>query len=73
MPLPLALSAPSSSVQERLMHALAGDRVPDSWAAVGYPSLRPLGSWMQNLLQRVTQIQDWCADLTVPKSVWLSG
>ena len=55
------------------MHALAGDRVPDSWAAVGYPSLRPLGSWMQNLLQRVTQIQEWCSDLTVPKSVWLSG
>ena len=55
------------------MHALAADRVPDSWAAVAYPSLRPLGSWMQNLLQRVAQIQEWCADLTVPKSVWLSG
>ncbi|KAL4450636.1 hypothetical protein ABPG77_000992 [Micractinium sp. CCAP 211/92] len=58
---------------ERLMHALAGDRVPESWSTMGYPSLRSLGPWMQNLLQRVAQIQDWTADLTVPKSVWLSG
>lgn len=55
------------------MHALASDRVPDSWATVGYASLRSLGAWMHNLLQRVAQIQEWCADLTVPKSVWLSG
>ncbi len=55
------------------MHALAGDRVPESWSIMGYPSLRSLGPWMQNLLQRVAQIQDWTADLTVPKSVWLSG
>ena len=39
-------------LQELLMAALAADRVPDSWAAVGYPSLRPLGSWVANLLQR---------------------
>lgn len=55
------------------MHALASDRVPDSWATVGYASLRSLGTWMHNLLQRVAQIQEWCADLAVPKSVWLSG
>jgi len=55
------------------MHALASDRVPDSWATVGYASLRSLSTWMHNLLQRVAQIQEWCADLTVPKSVWLSG
>lgn len=54
------------------MAALAADRVPDSWAAVGYPSLRTLGSWMHNLLARVAQIQEWTGDLTVPKSVNLS-
>ncbi|EFN51784.1 hypothetical protein CHLNCDRAFT_37234 [Chlorella variabilis] len=58
---------------ERLMLALVADHVPESWALVGYPSLRALASWMQNLLQRVSQIQDWCSNLTVPKSVWLSG
>lgn len=55
------------------MLALVADHVPESWALVGYPSLRALASWMQNLLQRVSQIQDWCSNLTVPKSVWLSG
>lgn len=59
--------------QERLMHALAADHVPESWAAIAYPSQRLLGSWMHNLLQRVAQIQEWCADMNVPKSVWLSG
>ena len=55
------------------MHALAEDRVPSSWAAAAYPSLRGLQSWMVNLLARVAQLAEWTADLTVPKSVWLSG
>lgn len=55
------------------MHALAGDLIPENWSTVGYPSLRSLGSWVQNLLLRVAQIQEWTTDLTVPKSVWLSG
>lgn len=55
------------------MHSLACDHIPESWSTVGYPSLRSLGSWTQNLLQRVAQIQEWTVDLTVPKSVWLSG
>ena len=65
----LTMTAP----MEALMHALAEDRVPAPWAAVAYPSLRGLGSWMQNLLQRVQQLSEWTADMQVPKSVWLSG
>ena len=48
-------------------------QVPASWVNLAYPSLRPLGSWLLNLLQRVTQLAEWTADLGVPKSVWLSG
>ncbi|KAL6747291.1 flagellar outer dynein arm heavy chain beta [Haematococcus lacustris] len=58
---------------ERLMKALATDTVPASWRNLAYPSLRPLGSWLQNLLQRVQQLVEWTADLGVPKVVWLSG
>jgi len=58
---------------ERLMTALAGDAVPPSWALLAYPSLRPLGAWMVNLLARVAQLAEWTADLVVPKSVWLPG
>ncbi len=52
---------------------MATDAVPGSWRNLAYPSLRPLGSWLQNLLTRVTQLVEWTADLGVPKVVWLSG
>lgn len=44
------------------MYSLAEDRVPASWAAVAYPSLRGLQSWLQNLLARVQQLVEWTAD-----------
>lgn len=65
----LTMTAP----MEALMMALAENRVPTSWAAEAYPSLRQLNPWIQNLLQRVQQLSDWTSDLQVPKSVWLSG
>ncbi len=46
---------------------------PSSWRNLAYPSLRPLGSWLSNLLARVAQLAEWTADLGVPKVVWLSG
>lgn len=58
---------------EQLTKALANDSVPEAWTKLAYPSLRPLSSWMVNMLQRVTQLVDWTTDLSVPKSVWLSG
>ena len=58
---------------EALMNALAEDRVPSGWTRLAYHSLRPLGSWLANLLQRFAQLNDWTADLGVPKVVWLSG
>jgi dynein heavy chain len=56
-----------SEPMERLMHALATDMVPASWRNLAYPSLRPLGSWLQNLLGRCQQLTDWTADMGVPK------
>jgi len=58
---------------EQLMKALAADAVPGSWRLLAYPSLRALGSWLVNLLQRCEQLTNWTADLAVPKVVWLSG
>ncbi|KAK9865962.1 hypothetical protein WJX84_007849, partial [Apatococcus fuscideae] len=58
---------------EKLMYSLASDLVPAVWTNLAYPSLRPLGSWLVNLMQRVTQLVEWTTDLGVPKSVWLPG
>lgn len=55
------------------MTALMEDRVPERWSSLSYPSLRPLGSWLENLLLRVSQIREWCSNLALPKSVWLGG
>lgn len=62
-----------SEPMERLMHSLANDAVPSSWRNLAYPSLRPLGSWLMNLLARCQQLTEWTTDLGLPKVVWLSG
>jgi dynein heavy chain len=35
--------------------------------------MRPLSSWVLNLMQRVTQLADWTSDMSLPPVVWLSG
>ncbi len=62
-----------SSVMEAMMTCLATDVVPASWKKASSPSLRGLASWFANLLARHAQLLEWTTDLTVPKSVWLSG
>ena len=46
--------------------------MPSGWTRLAYHSLRPLGSWPANLLQRVRQL-NCTADLGVPKVVWHCG
>jgi len=62
-----------SEPMEILMNALYDDRVPDSWASRAWPSLRPLASWLVNVLDRYKQLEGWTGDLTTPKVTWLSG
>lgn len=44
-----------------LMHCLA------------YPSLKPLGAWSRDLIQRIDQLQLWATSLKPPVKFWLSG
>ena len=63
-----------SESMDALANALAADRVPLSWAAVAYPSLRPLSSWIKNLISRHTQLAEWSSSpRTLPNTVWLPG
>jgi hypothetical protein len=34
-------------------------QVPEAWSGVGYPSLKPLGSWLKDLVYRVEFMRDW--------------
>jgi len=42
------------------------------WAKKAYPSLKPLGSWVLNLTQRVHFLQSWI-DRGKPAIFWISG
>lgn len=55
---------------EVVMRSLANDVVPPSWAKNAWPSLRPLGSWLQNLQQRITQLSDWTVRRREGSSEW---
>jgi len=46
-------------------------RVPDAWS-FAYPSTKPLGPWMRDLLMRVDQMKSWI-DVALPKVFWLTG
>jgi dynein heavy chain len=46
--------------------------VPIGWEKAAYPSLKPLASWVDDLIQRVQFMNAWLAKGT-PSSFWVSG
>ncbi|XXQ31198.1 Dynein heavy chain, cytoplasmic [Plasmodiophora brassicae] len=44
---------------EALEVSLYMNRVPATWTAMAYPSLRDLATWVDDLLQRIAQLQRW--------------
>ena len=61
-----------SSELEAMSKALFVQRVPALWQAKAYPSLKPLNSWLQELLDRVAFIRSWIED-GQPFEFWISG
>jgi dynein heavy chain len=62
-----------SEPMEKLMNSLYDDKVPANWHARAWPCLRPLASWLSDVLQRYRQLEAWTADLSTPKVTWLPG
>jgi len=44
---------------EKLQTSLFLERVPSTWQTLAFPSLRTLPSWIQNLIERAQQLQEW--------------
>lgn len=57
---------------ERMFNNFIDNRVPIMWANVGYPSLKPLNSWFDDLIQRVEFLSKWLYQ-GPPKSYWISA
>ncbi|XP_059155726.1 dynein axonemal heavy chain 6-like isoform X2 [Physella acuta] len=57
---------------ERVYNAFLNNQVPGLWATAAYPSLKPLGSWVKDLVLRCAFINNWIVH-GLPKSYWLSG
>lgn len=47
-------------------------KVPQMWLNVSYPSLKPLGGYINDLKKRIEFFQDWF-DNGIPKKFWISG
>lgn len=56
---------------ENIMYNLYENRVPEKWKFC-YHSLKPLQSWIQDLIKRVEQLNEW-AQKGQLNSYWISG
>ncbi|KAI1890876.1 hypothetical protein AGOR_G00158120 [Albula goreensis] len=61
-----------SSELELMANSLFINAVPGMWNSKAYPSLKPLSSWVTDLLQRIEFIQGWISN-GIPAVFWISG
>ena len=62
-----------SAELEQMGNSMVIGKVPLLWSAVAYPSLKPLGAWVTDLLDRLSFLDGWMAKGISPTIYWISG
>ncbi|KAF4698365.1 Dynein heavy chain 1, axonemal [Perkinsus olseni] len=57
---------------EKMGNAFLTNQVPEAWSDRGFLSLKPLSSWISDLIDRVTFMEKWVRS-GVPPAFWISG
>ena len=57
---------------EKMGNSLTNGLVPTLWSSVAYPSLKPVGSWVADFLERLDFINLWIKENS-PVVYWISG
>ena len=58
---------------EEMGNSMVLSLVPALWSKVSYPSLKPLGSWVNDFLARLKFLGDWMTAKKAPNCFWISG
>ncbi|XP_075319652.1 dynein axonemal heavy chain 6 [Odontesthes bonariensis] len=61
-----------SEEMDQIYTSFLNNQVPTHWTNSAYPSLKPLASWVRDLVLRLSFIQAWITR-GQPKSFWISG
>ena len=62
-----------SAELEQMGNSMIIGRVPALWSRVAYPSLKALGSWVADYLDRIKFLNDWLRTGESPSIYWISG
>lgn len=57
---------------ENMYNSFIFKKVPENWEGIAYPSLKPLASWVKDLVLRLEFFRNWI-EKGVMDSYWISA
>lgn len=55
---------------DAMYNSMLNNKVPENWAVIAYPSLKPLTSWIANLKERIAFFRLWL-ETGHPRAYWM--